>query len=116
MTLKQRLLKHLNNNEYSSLETLYEIGRPQKIATTERTLRAICEEDKRIKPHFPDGKNYIVGYMNISLPYRSLLESHDSQKKAQEARGDVLPQNTTQSPLFKLEPLKAIKKRHYEYN
>ena len=38
------------------------------------------------------------------------------QIRPQEPIVDVLPQNTSQSPLFKLEPLKAIKKRHYEYN
>ena len=75
MSLYKTLLSKTTNNDYTSLNTLYELGKPQKQSTVERAMRKVCE-DTGIKPYWgyqilsvtaknENGVEYIIGYKRV---------------------------------------------------
>ena len=101
MTLKETLLKEFSlNDNYISRSRLYDIARYSRCDFD--TLRRLLHD--KIPGVITEKEKHITGWRYIAPESPKI------------AHTDVLPQNTSQSPLFKLEPLKAIKKRHYEFD
>lgn len=75
MSLRNRLLNKVNKKDYTSLDTLYEIGKPQKQSTVEREMRDIVLETGK-RPYWgyniipetdktDQGREFIIGYNRV---------------------------------------------------